>query len=299
MPCPELFYSELKKEPIKSIKMRKLEENIVKFLMVLSTFIISSTLFLILYTIFSKGIGSLSWDMISKIPEGGFYIGKGGGILNAIIGSIYITIGATFLGLLISIPVVIYINVYANKNSLLANITRLSYDILFGIPSIVYGAFGFAIMVYMGLKTSLIAGIITVTLLIIPILVRAIDEGVRVIPEEMSSAVYSLGGTRYETAKILLRQSIPGIITAILLSFGRAIGDAACVLFTAGFTDSIPTSLDQPAATLPLSIFFQLSSPIQEVQNRAYASAVILTIIVLVISISAKIISKNLSKNKI
>ena len=279
--------------------MRKLEENIVKFLMVLSTFIISSTLFLILYTIFSKGIGSLSWDMISKIPEGGFYIGKGGGILNAIIGSIYITIGATFLGLLISIPVVIYINVYANKNSLLANITRLSYDILFGIPSIVYGAFGFAIMVYMGLKTSLIAGIITVTLLIIPILVRAIDEGVRVIPEEMSSAVYSLGGTRYETAKILLRQSIPGIITAILLSFGRAIGDAACVLFTAGFTDSIPTSLDQPAATLPLSIFFQLSSPIQEVQNRAYASAVILTIIVLVISISAKIISKNLSKNKI
>ncbi|WP_367771852.1 phosphate ABC transporter permease PstA [Flavobacterium sp. WC2421] len=279
--------------------MRKLEENIVKFLMVLSTFIISSTLFLILYTIFSKGIGSLSWDMISKIPEGGFYIGKGGGILNAIIGSIYITIGATFLGLLISIPVVIYINVYANKNSLLANITRLSYDILFGIPSIVYGAFGFAIMVYMGLKTSLIAGIITVTLLIIPILVRAIDEAVRVIPEEMSSAVYSLGGTRYETAKILLRQSIPGIITAILLSFGRAIGDAACVLFTAGFTDSIPTSLDQPAATLPLSIFFQLSSPIQEVQNRAYASAVILTIIVLVISISAKIISKNLSKNKI
>ncbi|WP_367754960.1 phosphate ABC transporter permease PstA [Flavobacterium sp. WC2430] len=279
--------------------MRKLEENIVKFLMVLSTFIISSTLFLILYTIFSKGIGSLSWDMISKIPEGGFYIGKGGGILNAIIGSIYITIGATFLGLLISIPVVIYINVYANKNSLLANITRLSYDILFGIPSIVYGAFGFAIMVYMGLKTSLIAGIITVTLLIIPILVRAIDEAVRVIPEEMSSAVYSLGGTRYETAKILLRQSIPGIITAILLSFGRAIGDAACVLFTAGFTDSIPTLLDQPAATLPLSIFFQLSSPIQEVQNRAYASAVILTIIVLVISISAKIISKNLSKNKI
>ncbi|WP_369752486.1 phosphate ABC transporter permease PstA [Flavobacterium sp. WC2409] len=279
--------------------MRKLEENIVKFLMVLSTFIISSTLFLILYTIFSKGIGSLSWDMILKIPEGGFYIGKGGGILNAIIGSIYITIGATFLGLLISIPVVIYINVYANKNSLLANITRLSYDILFGIPSIVYGAFGFAIMVYMGLKTSLIAGIITVTLLIIPILVRAIDEAVRVIPEEMSSAVYSLGGTRYETAKILLRQSIPGIITAILLSFGRAIGDAACVLFTAGFTDSIPTSLDQPAATLPLSIFFQLSSPIQEVQNRAYASAVILTIIVLVISISAKIISKNLSKNKI
>jgi phosphate transport system permease protein len=279
--------------------MRKIEENIFKFLMISSTIIISSTLFMILYTIFSRGVGSLSWDMISKIPEGGFYIGKGGGILNAIIGSVYITLGSTFLGLVVSIPIVIYINVYARKNAALANITRLSFDILFGIPSIVYGAFGFAIMVYMGLKTSLLAGIITVTLMIIPILVRAIDEVVRVIPEDMSNSVYALGGTRYETAKILLRQSTPGIVTAILLSFGRAIGDAACVLFTAGFTDSIPTSLGQPAATLPLSIFFQLSSPIQEVQNRAYASAVILTLIVLIISIAAKITSKNLSKNKI
>lgn len=279
--------------------MRKIEENIFKVLMILSTIIISSTLFMIVYTIFARGIGSLSWEMVSKIPEGGFYIGKGGGILNAIVGSIYITIGSTLLGLLISLPIVIYINVYAKRNGTLASITRLSYDILFGIPSIVYGAFGFAIMVYLGLKTSLLAGIITVTLLIIPILVRTIDEVVRVVPEDMSNAVFSLGGTRFETAKIILRQSIPGIVTAILLSFGRAIGDAACVLFTAGFTDSIPTSLDQPAATLPLSIFFQLSSPIQEVQNRAYAAAVILTIIVLIINIVAKIASKNLSKNKI
>ncbi|WP_281226629.1 phosphate ABC transporter permease PstA [Flavobacterium aquiphilum] len=279
--------------------MRKIEENIFKVLMILSTIIISSTLFMIVYTLFARGIGSLTWDMVSKIPEGGFYIGKGGGILNAIVGSIYITIGSTLLGLLISLPIVIYINVYAKRNATLASITRLSYDILFGIPSIVYGAFGFAIMVYMGLKTSLLAGIITVTLMIIPILVRAIDEVVRVVPEDMSNAVFSLGGTRYESAKIILRQSIPGIVTAILLSFGRAIGDAACVLFTAGFTDSIPTSLDQPAATLPLSIFFQLSSPIQEVQNRAYAAAVILTIIVLIINIVAKIASKNLSKNKI
>ena len=279
--------------------MRKIEETLFKILMLISTLIITSTLFLILYTIFSKGIGSLSWDMVSKIPEGGFYIGKGGGILNAIVGSVYITLGSAILGLLISIPIVIYINVYAHKNSFLVNITRLSFDILFGIPSIVYGAFGFTIMVYMGLKTSLLAGILTVTLLIIPILVRAIDEAVRVVPDEMGHAVYALGGTRWEAAKIILKQSTPGIITAILLSFGRAIGDAACVLFTAGFTDSIPTSLDQPAATLPLSIFFQLSSPIPEVQNRAYAATVVLTIIVLLISVAAKIASKKLSKNKI
>jgi len=280
-------------------KRRKIESLIFKSLMLIAAFIIAGSLLMILWTIASKGFHSLTWDLVSKIPEGGFYIGKGGGILNAIIGSLYITIGSTVLGLLISIPVVLYINVYAKRNAWLSNITRLSADVLFGIPSIVYGAFGFAIMVYFGLRASLFAGIITVTLLIIPILVRAMDEVVSLVPKELSDATYSLGATRWETSKILLRQCVPGILTAILLSFGRAIGDAATVLFTAGYTDSIPTSLNQPTATLPLSIFFQLSSPIEEVQDRAYGAALILTIIVLILSLSAKYFSKRFSKHKI
>ncbi|HEY6160255.1 MAG TPA: phosphate ABC transporter permease PstA [Bacteroidia bacterium] len=279
--------------------MRKAEETFFKALMILCTAAIAGVLFLIVWTIVSRGASSLSWDMVSKIPEGGYYIGKGGGILNAIIGSIYITVGSVVLGLLISVPVVLYINVYAKKNSLLVNLTRFSFDILFGIPSIVYGAFGFTIMVYFGLKTSLLAGVVTVTLLIIPILVRAMDEVMRLVPDDLESITYSLGATRWETAQVLLRQSVPGILTAVLLSFGRAIGDAACVLFTAGYTDSIPTSVDQPAATLPLAIFFQLSSPIKEVQNRAYAAALILTVLVLVLGLAAKYFGKKLSKNKI
>jgi phosphate transport system permease protein len=278
---------------------RKLEENFFKCIMGGCTLVIVGSLFLILGTIVSRGINSLNWDLVTKSPEGGFYIGKGGGIANAIIGSIYITLGSTLLGLLISIPIVLYLNIYSKRDSKLAAATRLAFDVLFGIPSIVYGAFGFTIMVMFGLKTSLLAGIITVTLLIIPILVRAMDEVMRVIPLELADATYALGATRWETGKVLLKQSIPGIITAILLSFGRAIGDAACVLFTSGYTDNIPTSLSQPAATLPLAIFFQLSSPIEEVQERAYGAALILTIIVLMISIGAKYFSKKLSKNKI
>ncbi len=281
------------------MKRKKIESVFFKSLMILATLIIAGSLVMILWTITAKGIRSLNWDMISKVPEGGFYIGKGGGLLNAIIGSLYITIGSTLLGLLISIPVVLYINIYARKDSSLATVTRFTFDVLFGIPSIVYGAFGFTIMVYFGLRASLLAGIITVTLVIIPILARAMDEVVRRTPEELSDATYSLGATRWETSKVFLRQSLPGIMTAVLLSSGRAIGDAASVLFTAGYTDSIPTSLNQPAATLPLAIFFQLSSPIQEVQNRAYAAALILTVIVLVISLGAKYFSKKLSKNKI
>ena len=96
-----------------------------------------------------------------------------------------------------------------------------------------------------------------------------------------------------------IRQIAPGITTATLLSIGRAIGDAAGVMFTAGYTDSIPTSLSQPAATLPLAVFFQLSSPIEEVQGRAYAAALILTIIVLILSILGRFITNRFSKNKI
>lgn len=279
--------------------MRKLEEKIFKNLMRIATLIILGTLLLIFIAIIKRGLPAMSWDMLTKIPGGGFYIGKEGGLLNAIAGSVFLVIGATLLGLIISIPVVVYINVYLPKKSFLADLTRLSADVLFGIPSIVYGAFGFTLMVYFGLKTSLLAGIIAVSLLITPILIRSMDEVARLVPKDLKDAALSLGATRYEIIRVILRQISPGITTAILLSIGRAIGDAASVLFTAGYTDSIPTSLSQPAATLPLAIFFQLSSPIQEVQDRAYAAALILTAIVLVLSLLARYYSRKFSKNKV
>ena len=237
--------------------------------------------------------------MISELPGGGFYLGKEGGILNAITGSALIVSGATLLGLGISIPVVFYLNIYLRKDSKLAYLTRLSFDVLFGIPSIVYGAFAFTIMIFFGLKTSLLGGIIVITLLIIPIFIRSMDEVARSVSKDLIDASYSLGATKLETGKVILRQIAPGIVTATLLSIGRAIGDAAGVMFTAGFTDNIPTSLNQPAATLPLSVFFQLSSPIPEVRERAYAAALLLTIIVLILSIAGRFATNRFSKNKI
>ena len=279
--------------------MRFIEERIFKFLMRLATLTIIGVLFFILWTIVKRGFPAMNWDMITKTPGGGFYIGKEGGLLNAIMGSLYIVLGSTFLGLLISIPIVLYINLYLPKKSFLADLTRLSADVLFGVPSIVYGAFGFTLMVYLGIRTSLLGGILAITMLIIPILIRSMDEVARLVPKDLKDAALSLGATKFEMVGVVLRQIAPGITTAILLSVGRAIGDAASVLFTAGFTDSIPTSLSQPAATLPLAIFFQLSSPIPEVQDRAYAAALLLTLIVLVLSLSARYYSRKLSKNKI
>jgi phosphate transport system permease protein len=279
--------------------MKFIQEKIMNLLMILATLSVFAFFFSIIWTITETGWPSLSWDMITKLPGGGFYLGKDGGILNAIAGSLMIVLSSAILGLLISIPIVFYMNVYLKKNSRLAYITRLSFDVLYGIPSIVYGAFGFTIMIYFGLKTSLLGGIIVITLLIIPIFVRSMDEVAKLAPKDLKDAAYSLGATKLETCRIIIRQIAPGIATATLLSVGRAIGDAAAVMFTAGFTDNIPTALNEPAATLPLSVFFQLSSPIPEVRERAYAAALLLTIIVLILSIAGRVITARYSKNRI
>lgn len=280
--------------------LKKLEELIYRVLMIISTSIIIVALLAIIISILVKGLPSLSWEMITQTPKGGYYFGKEGGILNAIIGSLYLSGGATLLALVVSLPLALYMNIHKMKQKLAVNIIRLFLDILWGIPSIVYGAFGFTLMVFLGLRTSLLAGILTVTLFIIPIMVRSMDEVLKTVPRGLIEASFSLGSTRSETSfRVVLRQCIPGLITAVLLAFGRAIGDAAAVLFTAGYTDYIPTSLSQPTATLPLSVFFQLGSPIPEVQNRAYASAVVLTAIVLIISISSRAFSMKYQKNKI
>ena len=284
---------------MKIARKKKLRESVAKLFMWCAMLVVFGLVISVIWTIFSKGCKAMSWDMVSKLPGGGFYIGKEGGFLNAIVGSLYIVGASTVLGLIVSIPVVFFLNIYLKKNSKLAYVARLAFDVLFGGPSIVYGAFGFTIMIYFGLRTSLLGGIIVITLLIIPIFIRTMDEATRNFPRDILDASFSLGATRWETLKVVLRQIAPGIATATLLSVGRAIGDAASVMFTAGYTDSIPTSLSQPAATLPLAVFFQLSSPIPEVVDRAYAAALVLTIIVLLLSISGRFITNRFSKNKV
>jgi phosphate transport system permease protein len=277
-----------------------IEENIFKGLMIVATCAVLACLLLILGTILTKGLPAMNLAMLTQTPKGGYYLGKEGGILNAIIGSLYVAGGATGLAILISLPVVLYLNVYARKGSRFVSFTRFSLDVLWGVPSIVYGAFGFAIMLALGLKASLLGGIIAVAFLVFPIMSRAMDEVMRMIPGELLDASYALGATKFETAfKIVTRQALPGILTAVLIAFGRGIGDAASVIFTAGFTDSIPTSLFRPAATLPLAIFFQLGTPIPEVQKRAYASALILTVIILLVSIVARVLTRRFTKHVI
>ena len=275
---------------------RHIEEAILKGLMLLSFLVVAGALVLILGTVLVKGLPALKWQMITQTPKGGYYLGKEGGILNAIIGSLYLAGGGTLLALVFSLPIALYLETYVNKSSW-GRTVRLALAVLWGIPSIVYGAFGFTLMLSLGLRASLLGGIIALALLELPIMTRAMDEVIRLMPFDLKQASLALGSTHLETAiHVVTRQMLPGILTAILLAFGRGIGDAASVLFTAGYTDRIPTSLMRPVASLPLAVFFQLGTPFPEVQQRAYASALILTIIVLLISFGSRWVSAYMGK---
>lgn len=278
---------------------RRLEEQFFRALMIAAAAVVMGCLVAILATICWKGLPALSWAMVTKAPEGSSMLGgAGGGILNAILGSLALGSCATLIALALSLPLVFYLNIYLRKKSRFAFLIRFLLDVLWGIPSIVYGAFAFTVMVAWRMPASFLAGTLTVALLIIPIMARSMDEVLRMIPFELKEAAYTLGSTRLETAfKVVARQAVPGMLAAVLTAFGRGIGDAAAVLFTAGFTDSLPYSLFKPVATLPLAIFFQLGTPFPEVQQRAYASAAVLTLIILLISLAGRAMSRKVTRH--
>lgn len=276
---------------------KKIEEAIFKFFMFISMVIVLGSLIILLGTVIWRGLPALNLAMVTQTPKGGYYLGEGGGILNAIIGSLSLTGGATILAAIASLPIAIYLQLYAMRSRIVVLI-RLALDVLWGIPSIVYGAFGFTIMIFLGIRASLLGGMITLALLELPIMTRGMDEAIAMVPVALKESSYALGATRFETAhKVIVRQTIPGLLTAVLLAFGRGIGDAASVLFTAGYTDRIPDSLLSPVASLPLAVFFQLGTPFPAVQERAYASALVLTIIILVISLISRTVAGQLGKH--
>jgi phosphate transport system permease protein len=274
------------------MKWSHIEESFFKGVMVTATIVILGSLLAVIFVILYKGIHALSFSMIFQTSEGGYYLGKEGGILNAIVGSLYLAVGATVVAFLFSLPVAFCLQKeYLSPN--VANTVRLSLDVLWGVPSIIYGVFGFTLMLYLGLRASLLGGIVALTFLEIPIMVRAIDEVLKMVPCQLKEASYTVGATRFETMfNVVTRQAFPGMMSAVILAFGRGIGDAASILFTAGYTDHIPRSLFDPVASLPLAVFFQMGTPFPEVQERAYASAVILLVIILLLTVSSRVLAR-------
>jgi len=272
------------------LNWRNFEESLFKILMLISIIIVVSSLLIIVGLIVINGASSLSIDMITQSSSGGYYLGKGGGILNAILGSLFLALPATGLAYLLGIGIALYLQRDFTYPGI-SGFIRLSLDILWGIPSIVYGVFCIMIMIAVGFGTSLLAGILALTFLELPIITRYMDESIKTVPYELKEGSYSLGSTKFETAvKVVRRQAMPGILAGVLLGLGRGIGDAASILFTAGFTDSIPSSVFDSTAALPTMIYHLYASPLPSVRSKAYAAAFILLVIVLLISIISRVL---------
>jgi len=281
------------------LQLRHLEELLVRGLMLTSMLLVAGSLGSILWTVLVRGLPALTWSMLTQPPGGGYYLGNQGGILNAILGSLFLALGGSLLGLVLSLPLVLILENW-HRHSAWGRFVRLSLDVLWGIPSIVYGAFAFSLMLAAGLRASLLGGMLVLALVELPIMARTMDEVLRLLPADLEQAALALGASRWQTALgVILRQAQPGMVTALLLAFGRGIGDAASVLFTAGYTDHLPTSLLRPVASLPLAVFFQLGTPYPQVQQRAYASALVLTLLVLAVSLGSRWVSARLGRHVI
>jgi phosphate transport system permease protein len=255
-------------------------------------------LFSILGFIVVKGIGVVSWDFITKMPEDGM---TKGGIYPAIIGTLCLISGSMLFAFPIGVMSGIYIFEYT-KDSWYRKFVQLMTANLAGVPSIVFGLFGMALFVNkLGFGDSILAGSLTLGLLALPVVIRTTEEALKAIDNSYREASYALGATKLQTIKrVTLPMALPNIITGLILSIGRVSGETAPILFTvaAYFLPKLPTSVFDQVMALPYHLYVISTSGtnIAESRGMAYGTAVILILIVLILNIIANIIRRFLTK---
>lgn len=210
------------------------------------------------------------------------------------------TITMTALALLVAAPfgisTAIYLVEYANKQNKLVDIIRLTTETLSGIPSIVYGLFGYLFfLTFIGWKYSILAGALTLAIMILPLIIRTTEEALIAIPIEYRQGSYGLGAGRLRTIfKIVLPSAIPGILSGIILSIGRIVGETAALIFTAGTVAQIPSNLLSSGRTLAVHMYALYNEGLYV--NESYATAVILLIVVIAINALSTFIAKRFKK---
>lgn len=240
----------------------------------------------ILYTTLSLGIGGLSLSLFTEMTPPPNT--AGGGLANAIAGSLVMVGVATLVGTPLGILAGVYLAEYGQK-SWLASITRFINDILLSAPSIVIGLFVYALVVAQMGHFSAWAGIVSLALLQIPIVIRTTENMLKLVPNNLREAAFALGTPKWRIiVKITLKASIAGIVTGVLLAVARIAGETAPLLFTALSNQFWSMNLNQPMANLPVTIFKFAMSPFAEWQSLAWAGVFIITLGVLFLNILAR-----------
>ncbi|HEY4967950.1 MAG TPA: phosphate ABC transporter permease PstA [Puia sp.] len=272
-----------------SVKYRVGKSKLAQALIVFLAFLITLPLILIIIYIFKEGITKINWNFLTKIPKP---VGEsGGGIANALIGSILIVMAAAVMAIPIGIMGGIYLS--ENQNSRLSYWSRLSVDVLQGVPSIVTGIVVYFWVVKPIGSFSAISGSIALAIMMLPILVRSTEETLKLIPFSLKEAGLALGLPYHRVIlKVIVPCGVSGILSGVMLSIARIAGETAPLLFTAFGNPFLTTNLRKPMQSLPLMIFNYATSPYDDWHDMAWGAALILLFTVLLLNIITKLTTR-------
>ncbi|MCX5817065.1 MAG: phosphate ABC transporter permease PstA [Proteobacteria bacterium] len=261
----------------------RIVDRVVKVGLTSQAFFTVGILVAIIAVIFFKGFPNINMEFIFSFPED---MGRHGGIFPSIVGTILIALLSILLATPLGVGTAIYLTEYT-KESRLTKIVRFGVESLAGIPSILYGLFGFIFFVIkLKMGWSLLAGVLTLTIMILPTIIRTSEEAIKAVPRNLRIVSYSLSATKWETvAKVVLPSAFPGILTGIMLSVGRAVGETAATIFTMGSSLRLPTSLMDSGRTLAVHFYILAREGIS--MEKAYATALVLVLSILSINIIA------------
>jgi len=248
-------------------------------------------LFIILY-ILKKGLPVVNFNFLTTNPVD---MGKSGGIFSTIIGTITLTFGAILIAAPLGIGTAVYLTEYTRENKF-TRIVKFGSECLAGIPSIIFGLFGFILFVIkLQLGWSILSGSLTMSFMILPTIIRTSEEAIKSVPNIYREVSYSLGCTKWQTVtRVVLPSAIPGIMTGIVLSIGRSIGETAAVIFTAGSALRLPTSLFSSSRTMAVHFYIMAREGIS--MPNAYGTAAILIITILIINMVAYLLMNRFIK---
>ena len=278
--------------------MKKTKQTIAFWIIRLMSLSILGVLVWILAFILVRGIGAVSWEFLTSMPDDGM---TGGGILPAIVGTICLSVGSMIFTFPIGVLSGIYLNEYAGNGKIIRFI-RMMTNNLSAIPSIVFGLFGMALFVNgLGFGDSILAGSLTLGILVLPVVIRTTEEALKQVDNSYRHGSLALGASKLQTIfKVVLPMAMPNVLTGLILSLGRVSGETAPILFTvaAYFLPKLPTSIFDQVMALPYHLYVLSTSgtDIEASRSMAFGTAFVLVMIVLILNLIANALRRYFSK---
>ncbi|CFX54763.1 Phosphate transport system permease protein PstA [Syntrophomonas zehnderi OL-4] len=270
-----------------------IKDRFIYGLFYLSGLIIVGILVSIIGYVIARGVLVLNLEFILESPR---HAGSAGGIFPTIISTLYLTLLALVIAVPIGVGAAVYLEEYALSSSKFAWLVNLTAETLAGIPSIIFGLFGFVFLViFLGMGWSILSGGITLAIMILPTITRTAQEAILTLPPEYRENSLALGASKWQTIrKVILPFALPGIVTGVILSIGRAVGETAALILTAGSSLGMPQSLFDPARTMSVHLYMLAMEGIS--LERAFGTAFVVVVLILIINYLANLSLRRLSR---